>query len=109
MALNRNYLDKPSIGRGHAGVAIEGGDHLVPPRRHFLQAAPELLRSALLEVLEGNALLLDPGKVAEIEDALAFALVRLQHVLAAFSLQVAAGQLCGADLGQLAFAVVAPE
>ena len=62
-----------SGGGGHAAVAIEGGDHLVPLRHQLVQAAPELLGAAPVEIGERDALLLHPGEIAEIEDALALA------------------------------------
>ena len=34
-----------SRSRGHAAVAVEGGDHLVPLRHEIMQAAPEFLAS----------------------------------------------------------------
>ena len=39
-----------------------------------VQAAPEVLAAAPVEIGERDALLLDPGEIAEVEDALALAL-----------------------------------
>src|SRR4051794_9243401 len=52
-------------------LRVEVDDHLVPDRQVTTQVAPEVLVAARLEQLERRALLLDPGVVAEVEDAVA--------------------------------------
>src|SRR5690606_38157179 len=61
--------------------AIECRDHLIPPRSKLLQAFPELLPTAAIEICNRNALLLDPGVITEIEHALPLARRGIQNVL----------------------------
>src|SRR5262245_56382485 len=96
-------------GGSHAAVAIEGGDHLIPPRNERVQVGPELLAAAELEVGEGNALLLDPGEVAEVEDAGPFQLSGFQHVLPTGTQQVLPDQLGRQRLRHVAAIVPALE
>ena len=53
---------------------------------------------AAIEVFDRDALLLDPGVVAEIEDALAIDVAKLHHVIVGDALQVVAENLAGIDL-----------
>ena len=68
---------------------------------------PEVLALAPVEVGERDALLLDPGEVAEIEDALALALGGVEHVLGAGAEEMLADDLGGHLVGQLALVVAA--
>ena len=53
---------------------------------------------AAVEIVDRHALLLDPGVVAEIEDALAVDVGELEHVIVGDAFQVAAEDLAGVDL-----------
>ena len=59
-----------------AGPGVEIVDQVVPAGDDLAQPAPEAGSRRCLEVLERDALLLDPGVVAEVEDALAIGRVR---------------------------------
>src|SRR3990172_1557469 len=96
-----------SCSRGHAAVAIEGGDHLVPLRDQRGQLPPESLAPAPLEIGERDALLLDPGEVAEVEDARTLALGGVEHVVGAGAEQMRANKLGGERLGHGALVVAA--
>ena len=64
-----------------------------------VQAAPEVLGAAPVEIGERDALLLHPGEVAEIEDALALARRGIEHVLGAGADEMPADDL-GRHLGR---------
>ena len=53
---------------------------------------------AAVEILDRDALLLDPGVVAEIEDPLAIDVAELHHVIVGDAFQMAAENLTGIDL-----------
>src|SRR5438128_2576703 len=64
-----------------AGLRVELVDHLVPHRHQLAQAAPECLVAARLEVVQRHALLLHPGEVTEVEDAVALVAAQLAQVI----------------------------
>src|SRR5690348_6049798 len=78
-------------------VFVEIGDELVPHRNRILQRFPESGVLAAVEVLDGYALLLDPGVVTEIENALAVDVSQLAHVIVHDAAQVLPENLPGVD------------
>ena len=101
MAGMRAALDggeRDVAGRTHAfgaAAGVELLDHRVPRRQEVAQAAPERLLAAGLELGQRHALLLDPGEVAQVEDAVALHLAHGQHMLRGGAGQVAAPGLLG--------------
>src|SRR6202022_2176434 len=67
----------PSMGGQYSGAAVELLDHAVPDTKQLSQPAPVTLVTAGVEVGLADALLLDPGVVAEVEDAVAVDVVQL--------------------------------
>jgi len=92
---DRGERRAPSGGRGR--LAVELADPLVPGRQQVDQAIPEGPRAAGGELLDRHSLLLDPGVIAEIEDALALAPVELAEVVGRGAEQVAAERLGATD------------
>ena len=72
-APSRSRRRPAATGSRRPAGTVECRDHRVPGREELEQALPEALARARVELLERDALLLDPGEVAEIEDALAVA------------------------------------
>ena len=73
-----------SIRRSHAGMLST-------------RPLPEALLRAAVEVLERYALLLDPGVVAEIENALAIEMGELEHMIVDDAFEMPAEDLAGID------------
>ena len=61
------------------------------------ECAPEALIFASIEILDAHALLLDPGIVAEVEDALALGKAQLEHVVVGNAVEVLPENLTGVD------------
>src|SRR6266536_1836421 len=60
---------------------VELLDHAVPHRDQIPQIAPEGLRPSAFEVLEGDALLLHPREVPEVEDPISVEFGELQKMV----------------------------
>ena len=67
-------------GDQHVPAQIHG-DHAVPHRDQIPQIAPEGLRPPAFEVLEGDALLLHPREVPEVEDPISVEFGELQKMV----------------------------
>src|SRR6516162_8405875 len=80
-----------------AGHRVELGDQHVPGRRRPPQLSPKPLSAAPFERLERHALLLDPGVIAEVEDARALAMRQFEHVVVDGAEQMLAKDFAGAD------------
>ena len=78
--------------------SVELVDQVVPHRHHLEQRGPEVRVATRLEVLERDALLLDPGVVAEVEDPLAVEPSELGEVVGRRAEQVLAEDLRRCDL-----------
>src|SRR5688500_16853246 len=63
------------------GLGVEILDQRVPCRQAVGDAVPERLRPASLEILDADALLLDPGVIAEVEDLAPGLIRQLHHVV----------------------------
>src|SRR5947207_2044606 len=81
-----------------ADLRVEILDQAIPARDAVHEAAPELLVSALFEIVDRHALLLHPGEVPEIEDTLAIDMSQLEDVIVHDAFQMAAEDLAGIDL-----------
>src|SRR5258705_7344479 len=103
------FASRPSYPCRHPAVGIESRDHLVPARHQLMKATPKVLRLATVEVGNANTLLLDPGEITEIENALTLAMARLEHVVVVGGGEVCANELGGKLAGHLARVVPPPE
>src|SRR5688572_12656677 len=79
-------------------AVVELVDEVVPAPHGLAQLPPEGLVAPRVEGCERHALLLDPGEVPEVEDALAVALGALEEVVAAHRRQVLTERPGGVDL-----------
>src|SRR5439155_25891812 len=80
-----------------AGCGVELGDQRVPDGYRAPQLSPKALRTAPFERVERHALLLDPGVVAEVEDARALGVGQFEHIVVGRAEQMLAEHLAGAD------------
>src|SRR5579859_8196300 len=85
-----------------AGLGVELLDQLIPARNRRLQPVPEALIASPVEIRERYALLLDPGVIAEIEDALALDLRQLEHVIVGDGREMRAEDLARVELAEAA-------
>src|SRR5215470_8540890 len=70
----------------------------VPRRDRVDQPMPEVLALAAVEIVDRDALLFNPGVIAEIEDALTLAVGQLEHMIVGNAAEIATEQLAGVDL-----------
>src|SRR4029077_10548611 len=77
---------------------VEILDQEVPRRNAVHQRSPEILVLAAVEILDRDALLLDPGVVAEIKYPLAIDVAKLHHVIVGDAFQMVAENLTRIDL-----------
>src|SRR5688572_1168403 len=80
------------------GVFVEIRDELVPRRNRSLQLRPECGVLAAVEVFDRHALLLDPGVVAEVENAPPVGICQLDEVIVGYTLEVMPEDLSGMHL-----------
>src|SRR5262249_30868304 len=80
-----------------SGLGVELLDESVPAGDRRLQPRPEFQRPPAVEIRERHTLLLDPGVIAEIEDAIAIGLSELDQVIVGDALEVAREDLARAD------------
>src|SRR5260370_10817630 len=85
-----------------AGLGVECLDQRVPAGDRGLKSAPKALLPPPVELVERHALLLDPGVIAEIEDALAIDPGELDHVIVGDGLQMGSEDFARIDLAESA-------
>ena len=101
----RQVVAQLGVGVDHAHVAflpptlgIEILDQPIPGGNSVDQRLPKVLALAAIEIVDRDALLLDPGVVAEIENALAVDVAQLQHMIVGDAFHVPAENLARIDL-----------
>src|SRR5258707_681329 len=80
-----------------AGCPVEFGDQCIPGGCRAPQVSPKALRAPLFERLERYTLLLDPGVVAEIEDARALGMGQFEHIVVGDAEQMLTEHFARAD------------
>ena len=90
------------VGEGQLAISKSGGgvelaDQRVPGRQGVAQPGPETLGAAALERRQRHALLLDPGIIAEIEDAGTLVMGQFEHIVVGDAGEVLAEHLAGID------------
>src|SRR2546430_15349920 len=94
----REPTDRILVPARSTNLRIELADQAVPSRDAFGERAPETLVAAPLEIVDADALLLDPGVIAEVEDALAIDVSELEHMVVDDALEVTREDFAGARL-----------
>src|SRR4029077_14823612 len=85
-----------------AGLGVERLDQRVPTGDGVVQPGLEGPVPPPFEIIERHALLLDPGVVAKVEDALAVDPGKLEHVIVRDGLQVGSEDFARIDLAKAA-------
>ena len=80
-------------------------DEIVPDRHEIKQGPPEALVPSSLELFNRDALLFDPGVVAEVEDPRPIVVGALKEVVLARSKEVLADDLSGGDFPEAVWPV----